>query len=117
MLLLTDLEMVHKVEDTHAGPSDSSVAYIPVVPLCSYNIPNLVEQRKAFLEGVPPPDMVSQDGEEEEKEYEDRGRPTDILTLEGKRIMGFAPFDIEAKGITPGQLRIRQLANEALGFC
>lgn len=108
--------MVHKVEEAHAGSSDSSVVYIPVVPLCSYNIANLVEQRKAFLEGVPPPDMVSRHGEEEEKEYEDRGRPEDILTLEGRRIMGFTPFDVEEECITPGQLRIRTLANEALGF-
>jgi len=84
--------MVHKVEEEHEGISDSSVAYIPVVPLCSYNISNLVEQRKAFLEGIPPPDMISRDDEEEEKHHEDRGRPEDILTLEGRRIMGMAPL-------------------------
>jgi hypothetical protein len=108
--------MVHKVEKAHEGTSDSSVAYIPVVPLTSYNIANLGEQRKAFLAGVPPPDMVSTGGEEEEKNHEDRGRPEDILTLEGKRIMGLAPFDVEEKGITPGQFAIRSLANEVLGF-
>ena len=109
--------MVHKVEEAHEGASDSSVAYIPVVPLTSYNIANLVEQRKAFLAGVPPPDMVSLEGEEEEREHDDRGRPEDILTVEGKRIMGLAPLDLEEKGITPGQFAIRTLANEALGFC
>jgi Protein of unknown function (DUF1479) len=108
--------MVHKVEEAHEGTSDSSVVYIPVVPLTSYNIANLVEQRKAFLEGIPPPDMVSMNGEEEEKNHDDRGRPEDILTLEGKRIMGFAPFDVEEKGIMSGQFAIRSLANEALGF-
>lgn len=107
--------MVHKVEEAHEGTSDSSVVYIPVVPLTSYNIANLVEQRKAFLEGVPPPDMVSMN-DEEEKHHDDRGRPEDILTLEGKRIMGLAPLDVEEKGITPGQFAIRGLANEALGF-
>jgi len=110
------LQMVHKVEEAHEGPSDSSVAYIPVVPLTSYNIANLVEQKKAFLAGVPPPDMVSLEGEEEEKEHDDRGRPEDIFTLEGRRIMGLAPFDVEEKGITPGQFAVRSLANEALGF-
>ncbi|KAE9380703.1 DUF1479-domain-containing protein [Stipitochalara longipes BDJ] len=109
-------DMVHKVEEAHEGASDSSVAYIPVVPLTSYNIANLVEQRKAFLAGVPPPDMVSLEGEEEEKEHDERGRPEDILTLEGKRIMGLAPFDVEEKGITPGQFAIRSLANEILGL-
>jgi hypothetical protein len=114
--MLTKLQMVHKVEEAHEGTSDSSVAYIPVVPLTSYNIANLVEQRKAFLAGVPPPDMVSTGGEEEEKEHDDRGRPEDILTLEGRRIMGFAPFDVGVDEITPGQFAIRSLANEALGF-
>jgi hypothetical protein len=66
--------------------------------------------------GYPPPDMVSRDEEGEERNYEDRGCPEDILTLEGKRITGFAPFDVEEEGITPGQYRIRTLANEALGF-
>ncbi|KAI9732013.1 MAG: hypothetical protein M1834_004464 [Cirrosporium novae-zelandiae] len=50
-------DMVHQVEDIHAGNEDSSVMYLPVVPLCRYNIGNLVEQRKAFLEGGNPPDM------------------------------------------------------------
>ncbi|KAK6581331.1 hypothetical protein PZA11_006022 [Diplocarpon coronariae] len=109
-------DMVHKVEETHGGTSDSSVAYIPVVPLTAYNIGNLVEQRKAFLEGVPPPDMVSRDGEEQEKHHEDRGKVEDILTLEGRRIMGLEQFDVEEEGLTPGQVAIRALANEVLGF-
>lgn len=108
--------MVHKVEESHEGTTDSSVAYIPVVPLCGYNISNIVEQRKAFLEGIPPPDMPSRHGEEEEKNHADRGRPEDILTIEGKRIMGLEPFDLGEEGITPGQFAIRSLANEALGL-
>ncbi|KAL5318853.1 hypothetical protein ACEPPN_013920 [Leptodophora sp. 'Broadleaf-Isolate-01'] len=109
-------DMVHKVEESHEGTTDSSVAYIPVVPLCGYNISNIVEQRKAFLEGIPPPDMPSRHGEEEEKNHADRGRPEDILTIEGKRIMGLEPFDLGEEGITPGQFAIRSLANEALGL-
>jgi hypothetical protein len=111
--------MVHSVEKKHEGISDSSVAYIPVVPLCNYNIGNLVEQRKAFLASVPPPDMVSKHGEEQEKEHRndvDAGLPEHILTLEGRRIMGLEPFDVNEEGITPGQLAIRKLANHALGF-
>lgn len=108
--------MVHKVEEKHEGSSDSSVMYIPVVPLQSYNIDNLVEQRKAFLAGVPPPDMISRDGEELEKEHADRGRPEDILTIEGKKIFGFEPFNVFEEGLTDGQLAIRRLANKTLGF-
>lgn len=108
--------MVHKVEEKHVGKSDSSVMYLPVVPLQRYNVLNLVQQRSAFQEGVPPPDMVSRDGEELEKEHEDRGRPGDILTLEGKRIFGFEPYDILEEPLTDGQLAIRRLANQVLGF-
>ncbi|KUJ12421.1 DUF1479-domain-containing protein [Mollisia scopiformis] len=109
-------DMVHKVEEKHEGTKDSSVMYIPIVPLTAYNISNLVEQRKAFIEGVPPPDMISRDGEELEKEHEDRGLAKDILTLGGKRIFGLAPFDLTEDGITRGQIEVRRLANEALGF-
>lgn len=109
-------DMVHKVEEEHEGTSDSSVMYIPVVPLQAYNITNLVEQRKAFLAGVPPPDMISKDREELEDKHEDRGRPEDILTIEGKRIFGLEPFDVKEEGLTRGQRAIRQLANKALGF-
>ncbi|KAK2627138.1 hypothetical protein QTJ16_003104 [Diplocarpon rosae] len=109
-------DMVHKVEETHGGTSDSSVAYIPVVPLTAYNIGNLVEQRKAFLEGVPPPDMVSRDGEEQEKHHADRGKAEDILSVEGRRIMGLERFNTEEEGLTPGQSTVRALANKALGF-
>ena len=108
--------MAHTVESIHGGTSDSSVAYIPVVPLTTYNITNLIEQRKAFLEGIPPPDMVSRDGEEQEKNHEDRGKESDILSLEWKRMIGLEKFDVEEDGITSGQFAIRSLANEALGF-
>jgi hypothetical protein len=59
--------MMHKVKEGHAGISNSSIAYILVMPLTSQNIASLVEQRKVFLAGVPPPGMVSANGEEEEK--------------------------------------------------
>lgn len=108
--------MVHSVEDDHSGESDSSVMYIPVVPLSSYNIHNLVAQRAAFLAGIPPPDMAPRKGEEHEKEHDDRGTENDILTKEGRRILGLEKWDVGAAGITEGQRRIRQLANEMLGY-
>lgn len=111
--------MVHSVEKKHQGTSYSSVAYIPVVPLCNYNMGNLIEQCKAFLASVPPPDMVSRHGEEQEKDHranDEAGLPEQILTTEERRIMGLEPFDTEEEGIKPGQLAIRQLANDALGF-
>ena len=108
---------MHSVEKEHNGSNDSSVIYIPVVPLCGYNVGNLVEQRKAFLEGVPPPDMPPESETEGlERDHEDRGKPEDILTMEGRRLMGLEPFEVNEVGITKGQKAIRQIANEALGF-
>jgi hypothetical protein len=111
-------DMIHMVEPEHNGTSDSSVAYIPVVPLTQYNIGNLVEQRKAFLASVPPPDMVPSDGEGLERDHEDelRGKPEHVLTVEGRRILGLEKLDVEEKGISPGQRRARILANQELGL-
>ncbi|KAJ3873676.1 hypothetical protein F5051DRAFT_476225 [Lentinula edodes] len=110
-------DLVHKVEEQHNGTNDSSVVYIPVVPLCAYNIGNLIDQRKAFLEGVPPPDIPPEsESEGLEKEHEDRGTPDDVFTVEGRRLMGLEPFVENEPGITSGQKAIREAANEALGF-
>ncbi|KAJ4468825.1 hypothetical protein J3R30DRAFT_3304421 [Lentinula aciculospora] len=115
--VLWHCDLVHKVEEQHKGFNDSSVIYIPVVPLCEYNIGNLVDQRKAFLKGVPPPDMPSATRSDKfERDHEDRGRPEDILTLEGRRLMGLEPFEASEVGITNGQKAIREIANEALEF-
>jgi hypothetical protein len=109
-------DTVHKIEQIHQGTSDSSVAYISVVPLCKYNIGNLVDQRKAFLSGSPPPDMPPREGEGLESNHDDRGKPENIISFEGKRMLGLEPYDANAGGITAGQQKIRQVANEALGF-
>lgn len=107
---------VHQVEKEHNGTNDSSVAFIPVVPLCGYNTGNLVDQRKAFLEGVPPPDMPPRAGQGLEKNHEDRGKEGSILSPEGRRLFGLDKFDADADGLTQGQRAVRELANEALGF-
>uniref|UniRef100_D8QDF4 DUF1479 domain protein n=1 Tax=Schizophyllum commune (strain H4-8 / FGSC 9210) TaxID=578458 RepID=D8QDF4_SCHCM len=109
-------DMVHQVEKEHNGAVDSSVAFIPVAPLCGYNVGNLVDQRKAFLAGVPPPDMPPRPGQGLESSHEDRGSEKNILTAEGRRLFGLDKFDADAEGLTPGQRGARELANEALGF-
>jgi hypothetical protein len=109
-------DIVHSIEHTHNGNEDASVAYIPVVPLCAYNIANLVDQKKAFLAGTTPPDFPASIDETDESLHEDRGQPKHIVTLEGKRMLGLEPFDVAEQGITPGARKIRQYANEQLGF-
>ncbi|KAJ3785782.1 hypothetical protein GGU10DRAFT_421595 [Lentinula aff. detonsa] len=115
--VLWHCDLVHKVEEQHKGVNNSSVIYIPVVPLCGYNVGNLVDQRKAFLEGIPPPDMPPVSSSEGlERDHEDRGKPDHIMTLAGRRLMGLEPFEVNEAGITAGQKTIREAANEALGF-
>lgn len=109
-------DMVHMVEREHTGTLDSSVAYVPVVPLTQYNIGNLVEQRKAFLASVPPPDMVPKEGEGLEKDSEDplRGKPEHVLSLAGRRMLGLEKFDVDEEDISSGARRIRMMANQEL---
>ncbi|KIY52987.1 DUF1479-domain-containing protein [Fistulina hepatica ATCC 64428] len=106
-------DTVHQVEAEHIGNNDSSVMYIPVVPLCGYNVGNMLAQRAAFLKGVPPPDLPVRLGQSTEENHEDRGRPADILSLQGQRMLGLAPFDEEDESLTEGQRSIRTIANEA----
>ncbi|RFU25068.1 hypothetical protein B7463_g11271, partial [Scytalidium lignicola] len=99
-------DLAHEVEDENNGPSDSSVIYVPNVPLCPYNIQNMLNHRKAFREVVSPPDYVRDFGGpyEYEREHEDHGaRVENILTVEGKRALGLVQFDENEPGITEGQ--------------
>ncbi|KAF9638524.1 putative duf1479-domain-containing protein [Lasiodiplodia theobromae] len=109
-------DMVHKVEYEHRGSEDSSVAYIPVVPLTRYNVANMVEQRKAFLSGLPPPDFPVAAGTRTEADHEDRGSAENILSTEGRRMLGLEAFNVQEEGLTAAQRRIREYANKILGF-
>ena len=70
------LQQVYEVEGSHDGLNDRSVGspfdarspqlirwldaqviYNPNVPLCPYNVENMVTMRKAFRGVVPPPDF------------------------------------------------------------
>ena len=48
-------DLVHAVESEHAGASDSSVFYIPAVPLTASNFSYLQQQAANFRQGIPPP--------------------------------------------------------------
>jgi hypothetical protein len=60
--------------------------------------------------------MPPREGEGLESNHVDRGKPENIISLEGKRMLGLEPYDVNAGGITAGQQKIRQVVNEALGF-
>ncbi len=93
------------------------VLYVANVPLCTYNIQNMLNHRKAFQEVVPPPDYVRDFGGpyEFEAKHDDHGaRVENLLSLEGKQGLGLAPFDENEPGLTEGQRKVRKMANEAM---
>ncbi|KAF9019190.1 DUF1479-domain-containing protein [Hymenopellis radicata] len=82
-------DVVHAVEAAHRGKTDSSVMYIPAVPLTVENADYLRDQRVCFEKGLPPPDFPGGDGESYNT---GRGAVDDIATAEGRRAVGFEPF-------------------------
>ena len=97
--------------------NDLQVVYNANIPLCPYNIENMMTMRKAFRDVVPPPDFYLNCGGpyEVEKQHEDHGaREENILTLEGRRALGLADFDVDEPGLTEGQRAVRRMANEAM---
>lgn len=97
--------------------NDLQVIYNANIPLCPYNIENMMTMRKAFQDVVPPPDFYLNCGGpyEVEKQHEDHGaREENILTLEGRRALGLADFDVDEPGLTEGQRAVRRMANEAM---
>ncbi|KAH8896851.1 DUF1479-domain-containing protein [Thozetella sp. PMI_491] len=110
-------DLIHEVDKFHPGTRDSSVSYNACVPLCPYNLENLVKMHKSFLDVLPPADFEKYEHGELEREHEDHGaKRENILSLEGLRALGFEPFDESEDGLTPGQREMRRLANERLGL-
>lgn len=110
-------DVIHEVDKFHPGTRDSSVSYNACVPLCPYNVENLLEMRRAFTQVETPKDFEKYEHGELEKDHADHGaRRENILSKEGLRALGLEPFDANEEGITRGQREMRRLANEKLGF-
>lgn len=110
-------DLVHEVESSHNGAEDSSVFYNASIPLCPYNIENMLRMRQDFRDVVPPRDFARDCGGpyELEKDHEDHGaREENILSLEGRRALGLEIFDEDEEGLSPGQKAVRRMANEAI---
>lgn len=111
------VDLVHEVEDQHNGLQDSSVFYNAAIPLCPYNIENMLIQRKSFRDAVPPPDFYLDLGGPFEVEgvHANHGaREENIISLSGRRALGLEEFDENEAGITVGQKQVRKMANEAI---
>jgi len=83
-------DVVHAVESQHKGKGDSSVMYIPAVPLTEHNTGYLRDQRIHFEQGLPPPDFPGGEGE---SRFIGRASVEDITTPFGRQVYGFEPFD------------------------
>ncbi|KAF9522626.1 hypothetical protein CPB83DRAFT_94441 [Crepidotus variabilis] len=78
-------DLVHAVEGQHRGKSDSSVFYIPAVPLTLGNASYLSHQKANFFKGLSPPDFPGGEGE---SQFVGRATVNETLSNEAKRILG-----------------------------
>jgi len=98
---------VHAVESQHRGQVDSSVLYIPAVPLTlrkyvtgcpslymilthAKSTSYLRDQRTNFIHGRPAPDFPGGEGE---SKFTGRATALDVKTPKGRQILGLEPFD------------------------
>lgn len=104
-------DMIHAVEPIHKGNSDSSVMYIPAVPLTIRNIEQLAETKLCFQTLEPSPDFPGGSGE---KGFKGVGTLQDITTTQGLNAFGYgAPLNID-KNTTFGEREVLELANKCL---
>ncbi|HKQ07772.1 MAG TPA: YbiU family protein [Blastocatellia bacterium] len=81
-------DLLHAVEDRHAGTGYSNVMYIGAAPYCAKNAAYLERQKQAFLNGESAPDFAP---ENYEIAYQGRATMAELTEL-GKRQMGFASW-------------------------
>eukprot|EP00040_Diaphanoeca_grandis_P028603 m.165989 g.165989 ORF g.165989 m.165989 type:complete len:505 (-) comp31408_c2_seq1:66-1580(-) len=81
-------DIIHAVDSVHAGTEDSSVFYIPAIPLTRQNARYVAKQRKKFEEGKTPPDFPPNDSE---VSFIGRGT-TSHLTPLGRQSLGVDPI-------------------------
>ncbi|KAF9817058.1 hypothetical protein IEO21_03640 [Rhodonia placenta] len=103
-------DTVHAVEDEHNGEGDSSVLYIPAVPLTYRNAIYLREQRAAFFNGLSAPDFPDGEGE---SMFVGRATANSVETLDGQRLFGLAPFEVPFDAMQ-GEARLIETVNSLL---
>ncbi|KAK9238857.1 hypothetical protein V1525DRAFT_399694 [Lipomyces kononenkoae] len=80
-------DTIHSVDPRHNGSSDSSVLYIPAIPMTIPNLQYLVRQRAAFKKLSPPPDFPDAGGSGE-RGFVGHGTEADFASAEGLRAAG-----------------------------
>ncbi|GAA6048651.1 hypothetical protein JCM3770_002001 [Rhodotorula araucariae] len=108
-------DVIHSVESHHGGTEDSSVLYIPAVPLTIPNAHYLVTQRSRFVAGLPAPDFPGGEGE---SRFVGRASVADTHAgsmEEGRRAIGAGEFVVRERE-TLGGREVVDEANRILGF-
>ncbi|TIA91079.1 hypothetical protein E3P99_01261 [Wallemia hederae] len=105
-------DVVHAVEAEHHGAGDSSVLYIPAIPLTVNNAHYLKDQRACFENGLAPSDFGSGEGE---SHFAGRMNPNSVSAGPSRQLLGLEPFPCPA-GASPGAKRTVDKANKML-FC
>jgi len=82
-------DIIHGVEEEHAGKCASNVIYVAAAPLCPQNARYLVKQRDAFLRGESPPDFPQAPLVEKGSS---RKADVDALSRLGRMQMGLEPW-------------------------
>ncbi|KAH9029467.1 DUF1479-domain-containing protein [Lactarius hengduanensis] len=103
-------DLIHAVEGNHEGQSDSSVLYIPAVPLTVRNAEYLRDQREHFSQGLPAPDFPGGEGE---SYFLNRGGREHAHGEAGVRALGLEKFDI-LEGASEGEAQTILEANRLL---
>ncbi|TIB29923.1 hypothetical protein E3P85_02939 [Wallemia ichthyophaga] len=92
-------DVVHAVEPEHHGQSDSSVLYIPAIPLTINNAHYLVDQRSRFIKGLPPSDFPGGEGE---SHFFGRMLPENVEAGPSRQLLGLEPFP-RPQGASPAR--------------
>lgn len=103
-------DLVHAVEAQHRGAGDSSVMYIPAIPLTNSNWEYVRQQREDFVAGFPPSDFPGGQGE---RTFEGRAEEGDIVGETARSAMGFSRFP-EDPTMTPLELALVREANASM---
>ncbi|KAK9345106.1 hypothetical protein V1522DRAFT_382931 [Lipomyces starkeyi] len=105
-------DTIHSVDPRHDGKSDSSVLYIPAVPMSIPNLQYLVRQRTALKKFSPPPDFPDAGGKGESG-FVGRGTEADFTSAEGLRAAGCGSLKWDVTNAqSPAELALLETANE-----
>ncbi|KAK6200109.1 uncharacterized protein RJT21DRAFT_40371 [Scheffersomyces amazonensis] len=107
-------DIPHEVDRQHNGDGHSSVFYYALTPLSLININVLLNTRHAFLHNKSPKDYSSQLSEEERAREYHGADVNNVNNESGLISMGLKSFDTKDPNLSSGQVKIRQLANQAL---